>query len=242
MKQEMRTLSVLVKTGLSEFGYQFVFIEGKNIEPIGRTSTFEEQVSPEIRNLINNNALIMMIYVEDDFRAEILGIKIGKKPLFGHKHPLFLIYFDDVKSCYAIYINSSANFLEIAYPLAYILENLENIVIVDIYGDQKNLEKAMIVDLFDYNWEDYRQPANKAKSKGLIKVHLFTSNLNYYQLPDYKVFISSLKFAFNRICRVSDDFMTKEYSFIFKNEHLKSLYLDDLDKENWDEILKQISK
>lgn len=173
----------------------------------------------KIKSLIETNQLIMMIYKISDFRHKILGFRIGRRPLrlWGHRHPLMLIYFDDKKKYYGIYICATDGVIEILLPLVRLLDKFKNI---------------KIIDLFSYRWEDIVLCDSKGISTGLKKEHLFGADprLGDQGLSgcsdDYENLIN-LESSFGRISIVSETFLKDDFLFTIGDDQIFDLDFDD---------------
>jgi hypothetical protein len=224
LSQEMKILAVLLKEDFSDFGLKYAFLKGSDFKSLEEPAPYGVT---RIDNLADKDQIVMVMYLEADFRSDVLGVKIGKPSPFGNAYPLILVYSDDKSKSLGIYLNAEANFYEIAFPLSIILDHFEN---------------SEIKDLFGFQWSDLRQNDSDGKYKGLKKGPLLASNI-YLDLREgwYENLITKMKSTFGRISKISNEFMENAFCFTYNEETFEHLYLDKDDKKLWNEIYEKIS-
>lgn len=220
LTDEMIKIAVSAQNNLSDLNFKFSFIKGKSIKLIDEHSIsagpirqenvpfVDEEFNPiKIKNLIDSNYLVLMIYKYADFRPKVLGLKLGKLPIWGHKSPLFLIYFNDKTNCYDFFSSASAEFSEIAFPLTWIKNEFIN---------------TELIDLFGYEWCNIRQWDSRGKCKGIKKEHLFFSSDHLNASETWR---KNLKSIFSQMSRISDSFMKQNFYFKISEGELNSIHI-----------------
>ena len=223
LPQEMKILAVLLKEDLPDFGLQYAFLKGSDFKSIEEPPSYARIT--RIDRLADMDQIVMMIYVAADFRAKVLGRRIGKASPFGNAYPLILVYLDDKSESLGIYLNAEADFYQIAFPLTIILDNFEN---------------SEIKDMFSFQWTDIPQHDSDGKYKGLKKGPLLGSN-RYLDLYEwwYENLVTKMKSIFGRMSKISTEFLENAFCFTYNEETLEDLYLDKDDKKLWNEIYEQ---